>query len=157
MYAALNPTGPARNLVLLTMPVDTSDSLYTTWLGRESFDVDQGADYMGNMPGGAVDWANKLMKPVNNYVTTKRRLFEQVEDVHHGLDRTGVQVQQAQVQFQRPLPGGEEALDPVDHLAEQFIGVFRVGIPLHAQAALLPVTGDRRRRLACLNSQCFHS
>ncbi len=80
MYAALNPTGPARNLVLLTMPVDTSDSLYTTWLGRESFDVDQVADYMGNMPGGAVDWANKLMKPVNNYVTTKRRLFEQVEE-----------------------------------------------------------------------------
>lgn len=80
MYASLNPTGPARNLVLLTMPVDTSDSLYTTWLGRDSFDIDQVADYMGNMPGGAVDWANKLMKPVNNYVTTKRRLFEQVQE-----------------------------------------------------------------------------
>lgn len=34
MYGALNPDGPARNLVLLTMPIDPSDSLYTTWVGR---------------------------------------------------------------------------------------------------------------------------
>jgi hypothetical protein len=31
---------PARNLVLLTTPVDTSQSLYTSWVGRESYDVD---------------------------------------------------------------------------------------------------------------------
>ncbi len=83
-------------------------------------------------------------------------LFEQVEDVHHGLDRTGVQVQQAQVQFQRPLPGGEEALDPVDHLAEQFIGVFRVGIALHGQASGLPVALDGGRGLGAGYVQVTH-
>ena len=43
--------GPARNLVLLTTPVDTSDSLYTSWVGRESFDVDFVADSWPTVPG----------------------------------------------------------------------------------------------------------
>ena len=38
MHAALEPDGPARNLVLLTTPVDTSGSLYGNWVGRDSFD-----------------------------------------------------------------------------------------------------------------------
>ena len=80
MYGALHPDGTVRNLVLLTMPVDTSNSLYTTWVGRESFDVDQVADTYPAIPGGAVDWANKLMKPVTNYTTTPRRLFDSVRE-----------------------------------------------------------------------------
>lgn len=80
MYAALHTRAPVRNLVLLTMPVDVSDSLYTTWLGRETFDVDEVADTVDTVPGAVVDWANKMMKPVNNYVTTNRRLFQQVEE-----------------------------------------------------------------------------
>jgi len=78
MYAALHPDGPVRNLVLLTMPVDTSDSLYTTWVGRDSFDVDQVADTYPAVPGASIDWANKLMKPVTNYWATPRRLFDTV-------------------------------------------------------------------------------
>lgn len=78
MYAALHPEGAVRNLVLLTMPVDTSGSLYANWVGRDSFDADQVADTYPAIPGGAVDWANKLMKPVTNYVTTPRRLFQSV-------------------------------------------------------------------------------
>src|SRR5262249_12362846 len=78
MYAALHPDGPVRNLVLLTMPVDTSDSLYTTWVGRDSFDVDQVTDTYPAVPGASIDWANKLMKPVTNYWTTPRRLFDSV-------------------------------------------------------------------------------
>lgn len=80
MYAALHPEQRIRNLVLLTMPVDTSDSLYTTWLGGDSFDVDQVADAMETIPGFLIDTANKMMKPVANYVTTNRRLFWQVVD-----------------------------------------------------------------------------
>jgi len=78
IYGALHPDGPVRNLVLLTMPVDTSDSVYTTWVGRDSFDVDLLADTYPAIPGGMIDWANKLMKPVTNYVTTRRRLFDSV-------------------------------------------------------------------------------
>ncbi|GAB96676.1 polyhydroxyalkanoate synthase [Kineosphaera limosa] len=79
MYGSLYPDGPARNLVLLTMPIDPSDSLYTTWVGRDSFDVDQLVDDMGNIPGRIIDTANKLLKPVTNFVTTRRSLFEQVQ------------------------------------------------------------------------------
>ncbi|MDO5627459.1 MAG: alpha/beta fold hydrolase [Mobilicoccus sp.] len=79
LYASLNP-GPARNLVLLTMPIDTEGSLYRTWVGHDNFDVEQVTESLGNVPGAFVDWANKLMKPVQNHVTTKRKLFEQVHD-----------------------------------------------------------------------------
>ncbi len=79
MYTALAPRGIVRNLVLLTMPVDTSDSLYTTWLARDAFDVDHVADSVPALPGGYVDWANRLMKPVANYVTTYRKLWESVD------------------------------------------------------------------------------
>lgn len=89
IYGSLYPDGPARNLVLLTMPIDPSDSIYTIWVGRDNFDVDQLVDDMGNMPGRIVDTANKLLKPVTNYVTTKRRLFEQVQAGK--VDRTSYQ------------------------------------------------------------------
>src|SRR4029077_17769662 len=40
MYCALHPTGSVRNAVLLTTPIDTSDSLYARWVGHDEFDVD---------------------------------------------------------------------------------------------------------------------
>lgn len=79
MYTALAPKGVVRNLVLLTMPVDTTGSLYSTWLARDSFDVDRVAASVPALPGGYVDWANRLMKPVANYVTTYRKLWESVD------------------------------------------------------------------------------
>jgi polyhydroxyalkanoate synthase len=84
IYGALHPGGPVRNLALLTTPVDTTGSLYEKWVGRDSFDVDYVADRYEAIPGGAVDFANKLMKPVTNYWTTYRRLWE---DVLEGKDR----------------------------------------------------------------------
>ena len=32
------------------------------------------------IPGGAIDFANKMLKPVTNYVTTYRRLWQGVQD-----------------------------------------------------------------------------
>jgi polyhydroxyalkanoate synthase len=78
MYTALHADGPVRNLVLLTMPVDTRGSLYRTWVGRPEFDANKVTGAYGVVPGGMVDWANKLMKPVANYLTTYRRLFDSV-------------------------------------------------------------------------------
>jgi poly[(R)-3-hydroxyalkanoate] polymerase subunit PhaC len=76
MYCALRPDGPVRNAVLLTTPIDPSGSLYSRWL--EHVDVDYVADAMPSLPGAGVDWANKMMKPVTNYVTTYRRLWQNV-------------------------------------------------------------------------------
>jgi polyhydroxyalkanoate synthase subunit PhaC len=78
IYAALHPETPLRNLILLTTPVDTNGSLYGKWVGRDSFDVDYVADVYQAVPGQMIDWANKLMKPVTNYWTTYRRLWEGV-------------------------------------------------------------------------------
>ncbi len=80
LYGGLHEHSPVRNMALLTTPVDTSGSLYATWVGRDSFDVDYAADGYGAVPGAAIDWANKMMKPVTNYWTTYRRLWEGVLD-----------------------------------------------------------------------------
>jgi polyhydroxyalkanoate synthase len=78
MHAAIDPESAARNLVLLTTPVDTSDSLYAKWVGRPDFDAQLVAGTMSAIPGHGVDVMNKLMKPVTNYWTTYRNLWKQV-------------------------------------------------------------------------------
>jgi polyhydroxyalkanoate synthase len=65
-----------RNLVLLTMPIDGRGSRYATWVGDEDFDVERIAEAWRVIPGPAVDFANKLLKPVSNFWTTYRRLAE---------------------------------------------------------------------------------
>jgi polyhydroxyalkanoate synthase subunit PhaC len=78
LHGGLHEDSPVRNMALLTTPVDTRGSLYANWVGRDSFDVDYAAEGYKAVPGPAIDWANKMMKPVTNYVTTYRRLWEQV-------------------------------------------------------------------------------
>ena len=78
MHAAIDPASPARNLVLLTTPVDTSGSLYAKWVGRPDFDAGYVADTLGVIPGAGVDVMNKMMKPVTNFWTTYRTLWSQV-------------------------------------------------------------------------------
>jgi poly[(R)-3-hydroxyalkanoate] polymerase subunit PhaC len=80
LYGGFYPDNPVRNMVLLTTPVDTRGSLYANWVARDSFDVDYVAEAYKAIPGPAIDWANKLMKPVTNYWTTYRRLWEGVQD-----------------------------------------------------------------------------
>jgi polyhydroxyalkanoate synthase len=81
MHAALEgPRSPARNLVLLTTPIDTRESLYSKWVGPDDFDVDHLTDAWPVVPGVTIDVANKLMKPVTNLWTSYRRLAESVYD-----------------------------------------------------------------------------
>lgn len=78
LYAGWEPANPVRNMALLTTPVDTTGSLYGTWVGRDGFDVDYVAAGYKAIPGQMIDWSNKMMKPVTNYWTTYRRLWEGV-------------------------------------------------------------------------------
>ena len=80
LYGGLHEETPVRNMILLTTPVDTRGSLYANWVGRDSFDVDYVSEGYKAVPGAAIDWANKMMKPVTNYWTTYRRLWENVLD-----------------------------------------------------------------------------
>jgi poly[(R)-3-hydroxyalkanoate] polymerase subunit PhaC len=84
LYAGTHPGTPVRNMALLTTPVDTRGSLYSNWVATDEFDVDYIAEAYRAVPGPGIDWANKLMKPVTNYWTTYRRLWEGVLD---GEDR----------------------------------------------------------------------
>jgi polyhydroxyalkanoate synthase len=103
MYCALHPEGSVRNAMLLTTPIDPSTSLYTRWVGSDEFDVDLIADSYGVIPGGGIDFANKLMKPVTNYVTTYRRLFQGILD---GKDaRASYQAMAKWVADTPPFPG----------------------------------------------------
>ena len=58
-----------RNLALLTTPIDTDGGLYTSWIRRDSFDPGPVTDAYPSVPGRAIDFANKMMKPVTNYWT----------------------------------------------------------------------------------------
>lgn len=80
IYLALTPDAPVRNWVPLTMPLDTENSTYQTWMGRDSFDVDYLAGSIPSMPGWAVNTANKMLKPVPNFLGTQMRLWNQVQD-----------------------------------------------------------------------------
>jgi poly[(R)-3-hydroxyalkanoate] polymerase subunit PhaC len=81
MYCGLEgDRPPVRNLALLTMPIDGRRSTYATWLGDESFDLERTSELWGNVPGSMIDFANKMMKPVTNYWTTYRRLWENVQE-----------------------------------------------------------------------------
>jgi polyhydroxyalkanoate synthase len=80
MHAALEPTGPVRNLVCLTTPIDTTESLYRRWVGRPDFDPGAVAAAWPAVPGMAIDWANKMLKPVVNNWITYRRLWDDVAD-----------------------------------------------------------------------------
>ncbi len=83
MYCGLDwgkEQSAVRNLVLLTMPVDGRGSTYARWVGDPAFDVERVAEQWRVIPGQAIDFANKLLKPVTNFFTTYRRLAEGVLD-----------------------------------------------------------------------------
>ena len=115
MHAALEPGGPARNLVLLTTPVDTSGSLYTSWVGRDSFDPEFVTEVLPSVPGAGIDWANKMMKPVTNFWTTYRTLWQNV--LEGEANPRGLPVDGELGGRQPAVPG--PGVQPVDHLDVQ--------------------------------------
>jgi polyhydroxyalkanoate synthase len=83
MYCGLDgaDAGSAvRNLVLLTMPVDGRCSTYARWVAAPEFDAERVGLQWRVVPGQAIDFANKLLKPVTNFWTTYRRLGQGVLD-----------------------------------------------------------------------------
>jgi polyhydroxyalkanoate synthase len=80
MYCGLDGGNAVRNLVLLTMPVDGRGSTYASWVGNRNFDTERIAEQWRVLPGAAIDFANKMLKPVTNFWTTYRRLGQGVLD-----------------------------------------------------------------------------
>jgi polyhydroxyalkanoate synthase len=106
MYCGLDRGGertPVKNLVELTMPIDGRQSNYARWVGDEDFDVDTVAELWGSVPGGAIDFANKMLKPVSNFWTTYRRLWDSVQD--GSARREAYQTMAKWVADNPPFPG----------------------------------------------------
>lgn len=101
-YCASHPDAPVRNLVLLTPPIDSTGARYSNWVARDSFDAERIADGLPAIPGAMIDTANKLLKPVTNYVTPYRRLWR---DLSEGKPvRTNYQAMARWVAANPPFP-----------------------------------------------------
>jgi len=105
MYCALGGTGAertVRNLVLLTMPIDGRCSTYARWVGGD-FDFERVARQWGVLPGGAIDFANKMLKPVSNFFSTYRRLWQ--DALRGAVRREAYQAMAKWVGDNPPFPG----------------------------------------------------
>ena len=83
MYAALRPNDGIRNLLLLTAPLDFSDtncSGFIRWVDEQRLDVERILATFGNMPGEMLDYGAKALKPVENYITNYLKLWENIND-----------------------------------------------------------------------------
>jgi poly[(R)-3-hydroxyalkanoate] polymerase subunit PhaC len=86
MYAGLEgrvapgARDPVKNMILLTMPIDGRGSTYAKWVGDPEFDVEAVSELWNSIPGSFIDAANKMMKPVTNFWTTYRRLWDNVQE-----------------------------------------------------------------------------
>jgi polyhydroxyalkanoate synthase len=148
MHAGLEATrSPARNLVLLTTPIDPTESLYHTWVGRDSFDVDYVTDNWAVIPGVGIDVANKLMKPVTNLWGTYRRLAQNVYDGK--ADRVAFQSMAKWIADNPPFPARAFRewvtwIYKENRLARGLLRIRGERVDLHRiEQSLLIVTADR--------------
>ena len=83
IYAALLPDDGLRNLLLLTAPLDFSnrDGLtFARWTDEKYFDVDKVLSRFGNMPGEMIDYGARALKPVENYIGSFCKLWDNIDD-----------------------------------------------------------------------------
>ena len=81
MYAALFPSKPLRNLMLVTTPIDfTPDEmgLYGVWTSEKYFNPDLIVEAFGNVPGELIDTGNRLVKPITNYVGSYVTMWDRI-------------------------------------------------------------------------------
>lgn len=83
IYAAMRPDDGLRNLILLTAPIDFSDkegSTFSRWLNTEYYNVDELVRQFGNVPAAVIEYGNKMLKPVENYIGTYLKLWDNLDN-----------------------------------------------------------------------------
>jgi polyhydroxyalkanoate synthase len=83
LYAALRPDEGLRNLLLLTAPLDFGDKdalTFARWTDERYFDLDKVLTAFGNMPGEMIDYGARALKPVENYVSSYVKLFDNIDN-----------------------------------------------------------------------------
>jgi polyhydroxyalkanoate synthase subunit PhaC len=82
-YAALRPDEGLRNLILLTPLLDFSDKQapgLMRWVGGDALDIDRLVQFYGNIPGELIDYGSKALKPVENYLQSYIRLWDNLDN-----------------------------------------------------------------------------
>jgi polyhydroxyalkanoate synthase len=82
-YAALRPEDGLRNLILLTAPLDFTQKgslTFARWTDSSYFDLEKVLATFGNMPGEMIDYGARMLKPVDNFLTSYIRLWDNLED-----------------------------------------------------------------------------
>lgn len=83
IYAALSPDDGLRNLLLLTAPLDFSNRTgltFARWTDEKYFDVEKVLARFGNMPGEMIDYGARALKPVENYIASFCKLWDNLDD-----------------------------------------------------------------------------
>jgi polyhydroxyalkanoate synthase len=83
IYGAMRPDDGLRNLLLLTAPLDFSDKAggaFNRWLNTEYYNVDELVRQYGNVPSSMIEYGNKMLKPVENYIGTYLKLWDNLDN-----------------------------------------------------------------------------
>ncbi len=149
IYAARHPDDGLRNLLLLTAPLDFTEKgagPFSIWLDERYFNVDALVAQMGNIPGEMIDWGNKMLKPVENFIGNYIRLWD-------NLDNPGIveswQAMNTWISDPVPFPGAAFRQWIVEFFREnKFIqGELRMRgrlvDPTHITAAVLNIIADK--------------
>ena len=83
VYAAVRPDEGLRNLLLLTAPLDYSNKeaiTFAHWVDERYFDVEKVVQRFGNVPPGMIEYGAKALKPVENYLGSWIRLFDNLDN-----------------------------------------------------------------------------
>jgi polyhydroxyalkanoate synthase len=83
IYAAMLPDDGLRNLLLLTAPLDFSNRsglTFAQWTDEKYFDVEKVLARFGNMPGEMIDYGARALKPVENYIASFCKLWDNLDD-----------------------------------------------------------------------------
>lgn len=146
VHAALRPSG-LRNLVALTTPIDFSHAgVHAVWTDPRHFDAAAIADALGNISGSLIDFGNKLLKPVTNFVDVHVSMLERL---FAGNDMTAWRAMNQWVNDGVPFPGAAftqwiEGFYQQNLLARD--ALMLAGRPVHLSAItapLLTIAGSR--------------
>ncbi|MGD8191608.1 class III poly(R)-hydroxyalkanoic acid synthase subunit PhaC [Brevibacillus ginsengisoli] len=69
MFVATHPHLPIRNQIQLASPIDFEDAgTFTVWLDERYYNLNKMVDTFGIIPPEILDFGNKLLKPITNFV-----------------------------------------------------------------------------------------
>ncbi|MDF2608161.1 MAG: phaC [Bacillales bacterium] len=81
IFASLFPEIPIKNLIFLTSPFDFSNTgLYKNLLHEEHFNIDKTVDTFKNIPPEMIDFGNKMLKPITNFIGPYVSLIDRSEN-----------------------------------------------------------------------------